>query len=318
MLNLRLPANIMIKEKSLVQSIALVLLLGFELSYYLLIVQTGITQHFHSNLITLLPLFIGGVAGTMISGQRWISIDNPMHKIILALSLQLVLSFVYPNFNMFTLAILGVSVGVMAPLSIYIFKEKQRLELFMALAIAYTIGTYSFTSFAESRGIMAVGFTFLALISSVLLVDYEVQEDKKAQSRSFAMYLPLMLWIFLDSNLFETLSRSQNLDIWSHQTYTIIFFHLFGLIAAYFMRIKESQQHFIIAGLFVLSYALSYLQMPIMLALIYPFTISYYNVIVFSVLTKEMSLSRLSFMMVFIAWIASGMGLGLALSKILF
>ena len=306
------------KEKAMIHSIALVLLLGFELSYYLLIVQTGITQHFHSDLVTLFPLFIGGVAGTILAGQTWGKVVNPVHKILFALSLQLVFSFVYPNFNAFTLGVLGLSVGMMAPLSVYIFKEKQRVELFVALAIAYTVGTYLFTSFAESRGTMAIGFTLVALVSASLLKEYKVEEDKEVQTRSFMMYLPLMLWIFIDSNLFETLSRHEGLDIWSHQTYTIIVFHLIGLAAAYFIRIKEFNQHLIIGALFVASYALSYLELPIALAMVYPFVISYYNVIVFSALTKEMSLTKLSCMMVFIAWIASGIGLALALSGILF
>ncbi len=305
-----------IKEDYKVESIALVLLLGFELSYYLLIVQTGITQYFNSDLIALFPLFLGGVAGTILSGQVWGTIVNPIHKILFALSLQLVLSFLYPDFNAFTLGVLGLSVGMMAPLSIYIFKKNQRVELFLALAIAYSVGTYFFTSFAESRDIMAVVFTSIALVSAVFLIDYKVQENEDVKSRSFMMYLPLMLWIFLDSNLFETLSRTQALDIWSHQTYTIMIFHLFGLALAFFIRVKELNQHFIIAVLFVLSYLLAYLNMPIALAMVYPIAISYYNVIVFSALTKEMSLNKLSCMMVFIAWIASGIGLALALSKI--
>jgi len=56
---------------------------------------------------------------------------------------------------------------------------------------------------------------------------------------------------------------------------------------------------------------------PLLLAIVYPVTISYYNVIVFTALSKEMNLSKLAFMMVFIGWIASGLGLALALSKVL-
>ena len=304
-------------DKTLVQSIALVVLLGFELSYYLLIVQTGIAQHYHSNLISLFPLFMGGVAGTILSGQNWGKIVNPMHKIMIALSLQLGLSFMYPDFNPFTLGLLGLSVGMMAPLSIYIFKEHQRTELFFALAIAYSVGTYLFTSYAEEREGMGIVFTLLALGSTFILRSYTVKQEHEEQSRSFLMYLPLMFWILLDSNLFETLSRHEGLDIWSHQTYTIIVFHLFGLVGAYYLRISELKQHFLIALLLGGSYLLSYLELPIALAMVYPFAISYYNVIVFSILTKEMSLNKLSCMMVFIGWIASGIGLALALSGLL-
>jgi len=314
-----LEPNSITKNKAIIESIALVMLLGFELSYYLLIVQTGLAQHFHSNLISLFPLFMGGVAGTILSGQAWGKLVNPVHKVILALSMQLVLSFLYPDYNAFTLGILGLSVGIMAPLSIYLFKQNQKIELFIALAVAYSVGTYSFTTYAETRGTMAVGFTLISLVSALFLKDYKVQtqENKESSSKSFLMYLPLMFWIFLDSNLFETLSRDTGLDIWSHQTYTIIIFHLLGLVGAYFIKLSEVKQHFIIAGLFVASYALAYLESTIALAMVYPFAISYYNVVVFTALTKEMSLNRLSCVTVFIAWIASGIGLALALSGIL-
>jgi len=301
----------------MMQSLALALLLGFELSYYLLIIQTGIAQHYHSDLIKLFPLFIGGIAGTVFSGQAWGSITNPVHKIIIALSLQLILSFLYPDYNVVTLGLLGVSVGLMAPLGIYLFKEKQQKELLFALAIAYTVGTYCFTTFADGREWMALAFTFIALSSALILKDYKVEEDAKVISHTFVAYLPLMLWILLDSNLFETLARHETINIWSHQTFLIMTFHLLGLIAAYFIHMPTLKKHLFIALLFSGSYGLSYLEEPLALAMLYPFTISYYNVIVFTALSKEMSLAKLSSMMVFIGWIASGMGLALALSKIL-
>ena len=301
----------------MIQSFALASLLGFELSYYLLIVQTGIAQHYHSDLLQLFPLFVGGVAGTVFSGQAWGNITNPVHKIIIALSLQLVLSALYPAYNVFTLGLLGISVGLMAPLGIYLFKEKQQKELLFALAIAYTVGTYSFTTAADNRIWMALSFTLIALISAIVLKDYKVEEDAKVVSHSFISYLPLMLWILLDSNLFESLSRHVGLTIWSTQTLVIIPCHLAGLIAAYFIRISSVKNHIFIAILFSASYALSYLELPLILAIVYPFTISYYNVVVFTALSKEMSLAKLASMMVFIGWIASGIGLALALSKLL-
>jgi len=304
-------------ELSKLHFLALSLLLGFELSYYLLIVQTGIAQHYHSNLVQLLPLFVGGVVGTLVSGMNFKSLTQPIHKIYLALGLQLILSFIYPHYNPFTLVLLGVSVGMMAPLGIYLFKEKQGLELLLALAIAYSVGTYGFTSFAEERTSLAIGFTFIALLSAFVLKDYKVEKTHTVQDGSVLVYLPLILWVLLDSNLFETLSRHEGLDIWSHRTFTIIVFHLLGLVGAYFIRMSSTKQHLFIALLFLGSYGASYLQMPFALALIYPFCISYYNVIVFRALTKEQSLAKLAIMMVFIGWIASGMGLGLALSQVL-
>ncbi|MDD2653206.1 MAG: hypothetical protein PHX44_09180 [Sulfurimonas sp.] len=301
----------------IIHSFALSLLLGFELSYYLLIVQTGIAAHYNSDLITLFPMFIGGVAGTILGGVAWGSIQNPIHKILIALSLQLGLSFLYPNYTFFTLMLLGLAVGVMAPLGIYLFKAKQQKELLFALAIAYSVGTFLFTSDVHNRIAIAASLSAVALVSAFVLRGYKVALDAKEHSYPFAAYLPLMLWIFLDSNLFETLSRHENINIWSNCTFTIIAFHLLGLVAAYVIKASKLKKHLFIALLFFGSYTLSYLEASFMLSMLYPFTISYYNVVVFTVLSKEQNIAKLSFMMVFVGWIASGAGLMLALSKLL-
>lgn len=302
----------------MIYSVALSLLLGFELAYYLLILQTGIVVHYNSNIFVLFPIFAGGVLGTLLSGRTWGRIDNPIHKIMIALTIQLMLSFSYPDFNFFTFALLGIAVGMMAPLGIYLFKAKQRTELLFALAIAYSVGTYLFTSEVDSRAWMAVAFTTIALLSSVVLKNYIVETDSKLRSHSFLLYAPLVLWIFLDSNLFETLSRHVDLDIWSNYTVIIATFHIVGLVAPNYIDIPKKKQHVVIAFLFSVTYLLFYLELPFLLAIIYPFTISYYNVIVFRTLSREVSLSKLAFIMVFVGWIASGSGLMLALSKILY
>ena len=301
----------------MINSIALSLLLGFELSYYLLIIQTGIVAHYNSDLITLFPMFAGGVLGTIFAGKPWLKYDKPVHKIIFALSLQLLLSLLYPNYNFFTLALLGVAVGMMAPLGIYLFKAKQKTELLFALAIAYTIGTYSFTSAIDTRLELAISVTLISLLSAIVLRNYKVDTDTKKVAHTFTAYLPLMLWILLDSNLFETISRHIGIDIWSEYTYTIITFHIMGLLAASKINIAIKTQHKVIALLFVASYTMSYLEYSTLLAVIYPFTISYYNIIVFTSLSKELSLARLSLIMIFVGWIASGLGLALALSHLL-
>jgi len=302
----------------MIYSLALILLLGFELSYYLLIVQTGVVAHYNSDLIKLFPMFAGGVLGTLLGGVSWGKINNPIDKIMLALSLQLLLSLSYPNYNIVTLSLLGVAVGLMAPLGIYLFKAKQRKELLFALAIAYTIGTYSFTSVVDDRLWMAITFTLIAFGSALVLRGYVVDRDSKVVSRSLISYSPLMLWLLLDSNLFETLSRSGALDIWSHKTALIIAFHLFGLVAAYFIHISRVKQHIFIGLQFIGSYTLLYLEWTLALAMLYPFTISYYNVIVFTALSQETSIFKLSFTMIFVGWIASGLGLAIAVSKILY
>ena len=301
----------------MIYSFALAFLLGFELSYYLLILQTGIVEYDNSNLVVLLPMFVGGVLGTILAGKSWGKIQNPIHKVYIALSVQLVLSFFYPHYNTLTLGLLGVAVGVMAPLGIYLFKGKYQGKFLLALAIAYTIGTYLFTTPAESRMWMAVIFTSIALLSALVLRNYKIQANEEHVTNSYISYIPLMLWIFLDSNLFETISRHTGINIWSSFTLVIILFHLLGLIAAFYMKLQDKKQHFFIALLFLGSYTFSYLEMPLALAIVYPFTISYYNVIVFKALSREESLYKLSIVMIFVGWIASGLGLGLALSKIL-
>ena len=301
----------------MIYSIALALLLGFELSYYLLIIQTGIAEHYNSELLTLLPMFIGGVLGTLLAGKPWGKIINPIHKIYVALSLQLVLSLVYPDYNVLTLALLGIAVGMMAPLGIYLFKGEQQAKFLLALAIAYTTGTYLFTTEADNRMWMAVLFTSIALVAALLLRNYKIQEDDKNTTNPYVAYIPLMVWIFLDSNLFESLSRHEGINIWSSFTLVIIVFHLLGLIAAYYIKLQDKNQHVFITLLFIGSYLFSYLEMPLALAVVYPFTISYYNVVVFGALSREASLYKLSIMMIFVGWIASGLGLGIALSKIL-
>ena len=297
----------------MIHSIALSLLLGFELSYYLLILQTGLVAHYNSDLVVLAPMFIGGVFGTIIAGRSWGSVLNPTHKIIIALSLQLILSFFYPFYNTFTLLLLGIVVGVMAPLGIYLFKVKQSKELVFALAIAYSIGTYCFSFDVENRLVMAVMFSSIGLFSAMMLRDYKVEIQSKTLSHSFVLYFPLILWILLDSKLFETLLRDTSLNIWSSHTISIIIFHLFGLIVASYLHTTKVRQHTFIAILFSLSYMSYFLEMSAFLAIIYPFTISYYNIVVFKTLSEEVSLVRLSFIMVLVGWAASGIGLGLAL-----
>lgn len=302
----------------MIYATALTFLLGFELSYYLLIIQTGIVEYYDSNLFSLFPMFVGGVIGTILAGRNWGRFENTIHKIYIALGLQLVLSFLYPHYNLYTLCLLGVAVGLMAPLGIYLFKGKFQTKFLLALAIAYTSGTYFFMTESDSRMWMAVSFTVITLFASLVLKNYKIEANEVKLTNTYLSYIPLMLWIFLDSNLFETISRHVGINIWSMQTNVIILFHLIGLVAAYYMRLEDKRQHIFIAFLFVGSYTFYYLDIPLALAMIYPFTISYYNVIIFAALSKEESLSKLAYMMVFVGWIASGLGLGLALSKLFY
>ena len=85
------------------QRLILILFIACELCYYLLIAQTGVVEYFSSNLFLIAPLPIGGVIGSFL--VSYIKIDNK-NKISLFLTIQLIMSFLYPNFNILTLFIL--------------------------------------------------------------------------------------------------------------------------------------------------------------------------------------------------------------------
>ena len=92
------------------QRLILIFFIASELCYYLLIAQTGIVEYFSSNLFLIAPLPVGGVIGSLL-----ISYINVKNKVTLFLIAQLILSFIYPNYNFLTLFILGFIVGSMAP-----------------------------------------------------------------------------------------------------------------------------------------------------------------------------------------------------------
>lgn len=302
----------------MIYSVALTLLLGFELLYYLLIVQTGLTESFHSDLVALAPLFVGGVIGSGVSGMPWGSVVKVPHKLIIALSGQLILSFWYPDYAPWMLFMLGLLVGAIAPLAIYLFTPKTRHDLIIALGIAYTVGTYDFTTNPMTRDIYAELFSAIALVMALLLRHYQVEKEQVLKTPPLLLYAVLMLWIMLDSALFESLSRHTGLMIWRGEyTNTIIVTHLIGLLLASMIKIRESIQHIVIALLFAASYTISYLEIAWLLAVVYPITISYYNVTVFRHLSIVDSPLKLGLLMVFIGWLASGAGLGVALSHLI-
>ena len=84
------------------QRLILILFIACELCFYLLIAQTGIVEHFSSNIFLITPLPIGGIIGTLL--VSYIKIENT-NKISIFLTLQLLMSFIYPNYNFITLFI---------------------------------------------------------------------------------------------------------------------------------------------------------------------------------------------------------------------
>jgi hypothetical protein len=76
------------------------------------------------------------------------------------------------------------------------------------------------------------------------------------------------------------------------------------------------QKEFFILTLFALSYLLFFLQEALLLSIVYPFVISYYNVVILQNLTKVKDFKMIAVSMIFIGWIASGTGLLVALENL--
>lgn len=292
------------------QNLFLSILLASELSFYLLIVQTGVVEYFHSNLTSFWTLPLGGIIGAMLSYKNFFQIDTINKKLTLALSLQLFISLFYPNFTLILLFLLGISVGVIAPILIILFVNKRVIYALLGLALAYTIGTLLFNFDVTKRDTLSILFSMIALFASLYLKD---TNENRSYIVDYSSIGVLFLWIVLDSSLFEILSRSENISIWrSEYSPLIVIFHLIGLMVAYLYREKEFNDN-LITILFGFSYLFFYLEEPILLSIVYPFVISYYNFFMFSRLIKIGNLKALGAITLFTCWMASGVGLMIAL-----
>jgi len=295
--------------KLTLNNFALIFFISAELSYYLLIAQTGIVESFASDIYAIAPLPIGGVVGSIII-YFW-KITNEK-KIFLFLTVQLLLSFFYPNFNNLMLFILGISVGALAPLLINELKKATFIDLGFALAISYSVGTALFNYEATQRGEIAIILTLVTIVSTFFLPEKKIISN----NQEYSLFV-MVLWIFLDSSLFETLSRDVNISIWRDgYSIEIVIFHIIGVITALNYKVEKNQNELIVVTLFALSYLFYFIQEAFILSLIYPFVISYYNVLILkSILQKD--LKTISIYMVFIGWTASGLGLFVALENLI-
>jgi len=122
-----------------------------------------------------------------------------------------------------------------------------------------------------------------------------------------------MLWIFADSALFETLSRSGVMDIWRIYPWIIIPTHLFGVFLAYRYGAELLHQTPIILGLFIFSYGLYWSEEPILLSIVYPIVISYYNVLLFQALIRMADIRLIGLSMIGVGWVAASIANGVAL-----
>jgi hypothetical protein len=291
------------------QRLILIFFIASELCYYLLIAQTGIVEYFSSNIFLIAPLPIGGVIGSLL--VSYIKIKN---KISLFLVAQLILSFLYPNYNFLTLFLLGFVVGSMAPLIINEVKKTTFLELGLALSLSYVIGTILFNYEVSQREIIAVTLTTITLFCSLFL-NY-IKEEKELNTTNHSL-LMMVLWVFLDSALFESLSRDVTVSIWRDGfTFEIALFHVIGLFCALYFKIEKNQKELLILTLFALSYLFYFLREGSILSMVYPFVISYYNVVILQSIRK-LDFKTISFYMIFIGWMASGAGLFIALANLI-
>ena len=293
------------------QRFMLILFIASELCYYLLIAQTGVVEYFSSNLFLIAPLPIGGVIGSLL--VSYINIENK-NKIFIFLIIQLMMSFVYPNFNLITLFILGIAVGSLAPLIVNEIKKTSLIELGLALSISYVVGTFLFNYEVSNRGFIAIFLTTITLVTTLFLPNLPNKKESNTTSHSL---LIMVLWVFLDSALFESLSRDTTISIWRDGfTMEIALFHIIGVFCALYFNIEKNQKELLILTLFALSYLFYFLREGVILAFVYPFVISYYNVVILQSIRKK-DFKTITFYMIFIGWLASGSGLFVALSNLI-
>jgi len=294
-------------RKIIKSDMAFLLLFASEFTFYLLILQTGIVEYHHSNMVEIWMVPVGGVIGIVASifvykERQWLTPT--------LLFLQLLLSFHYASANGIELFLLGLISGLTAPMLI------ARIDRFwivvVALAISYTYGTYYFDVLALERTNIALFLSAIALLSSLFA---QMQRVKKTvEFISLFSAGSIFLWLLLDASLFETLSRDNTMYLWGNNTFTlnIIIFHIIGLVVAY-KAIDYRYNSSLLFALFILTYTLYTFEWQVALSIVYPFVISYYNVIILRAL-MNLPYAILAVMAISL-WGASGLGLLVALSQ---
>ncbi len=288
----------------------LILVLSSQLLYYLLIAQTGVVGAFDSHIHDLYTLPIGGVIGALLSAfVRHIRLKE---ELCFLFGIQILISWFYPDYSLGMLWALGFVVGYTTPLLLYLFRSQSKLYLALGLAISYAVGTALYTYPFDARGNIAI---LLPLISVIALYFTPLRSTPEREKKSFhwVTLAVMMLWIFADSALFETLSRSGDMDIWRDYTLLIIISHLTGVFLAYRYGGELMSQTRVILILFLLSYTFYWLREPIVLAVIYPVVISYYNVLLFQALIRLADIRLIGLSMVGVGWIATSVANAIAL-----
>jgi beta-carotene 15,15'-dioxygenase len=199
---------------------------------------------------------------------------------------------------------------------LYLFSSQSKIQLAWGLAISYAVGTALYSYPFAQRGVIAIG---LPVISIIALYFYAPKRLIHIEYKKFPwrLMIVMMLWIFADSALFETLSRSEVMDIWSEYTLLIILSHLVGVYAAFHFGDEILKQIPLVLSFFVMSYLLYWMQIPLGLALVYPFVISYYNVLLFHKLIQIRNVRVIALLMVGVGWVATSAANAVALEHYL-
>ena len=285
--------------------------MAFELSYYLLIVQTGIVEYYSSNIYLLATLPLGGIIGSISS-----SFIKKKKRNILSffIFIQLFISLFYPNISQSLLFVLGLSAGVISVLMIDLLKKLKAMEIGIALSISYIIGTLLFNDDVALRGELAIFLSTVVFIAS----RFFPRENMPREDNSTHSIFVMLIWVLLDATLFETLSRDTVVSIWRDGfSLEIAFFHIVGVVLALSLKFSNRVNEIVIVILFMMSYLLYYLKLPYLLSAIYPIAISYYNIVILLTILKK-DLKHIAVYMLFIAWISSGVGLIMALNNLVF
>ncbi len=288
----------------------LVVVLSSQLLYYLLIAQTGVVGVFDSHIHDLFTLPIGGVIGSLLSAY-WRHYGIKMELCFL-FGIQVMLSWFYPNYSLGILLVMGFVVGYTTPLLLYLFGSQSRLQLALGLAISYAIGTALYTYPFALRGDIAIILPLISIVALRFTPLHAVARPKEV-TLDLRVVLMMMVWIFADSALFETLSRSGTMDIWRDYTLLIILSHLTGVYLAYRYGNNLVRQGWMVWALFIVSYTLYYFELPLGLAIIYPVVISYYNVLLFRTLVEMRDIRLIALAMVGVGWFAASAANAVAL-----
>lgn len=289
----------------------LVVVLSSQLLYYLLIAQTGIVGVFDSQFHALYTLPLGGILGSVLAA--YLPHTHIKRELFGAFVLQFFISLGYPHYSLVTLLLLGLSIGYTTPLLLFVFAQQSRVNLAFGLALSYAIGTALYTYPFHQRGVIAILLPTVSLIawyfSPIFLSPYHPKRGLPWKSIG-----AMMVWIFADSALFETLSRSEGMDIWGHYTLLIILSHLLGIYGALVIPRSLIHNTPLILGLFFLSYLAYYTHQGVILAIVYPIVISYYNVLLFRELTQMGEVRIIAWAMVGVGWCAASVANVVALT----